>query len=152
MSTAEPETNDRAGDSTKRRVITYAAVLLIGVLIGLIPMWLLARERGAELELTERNLRLCLLENDLVSAVIEARRGEYERARVMASNFFTSLFEQVDQLSRPSDLPADRRESLRPLLSQRDDIITLLARNDPAAVDRLTELYISYQTAMMGQR
>lgn len=152
MSTPEPETHDRAGDSMKRRVITYAAVLLAGVLIGLVPMWLLARERGAELEVTERNLRLCLLENDLASAVIEARRGEYERARVMASNFFTSLLEQVDQLGRPSDLPADRRESLRPLLNQRDDMITLLARNDPAAADRLTELYVAFQTAMMGQR
>jgi hypothetical protein len=70
---------------------------------------------------------------------------------VLASNFFTSLLEQVDQLGRSSDLPADRRESLRPLLNQRDEIITLLARNDPAATDRLTELYISFQTAMMGQ-
>jgi hypothetical protein len=152
MSTAEPEEHERADDSTRRRVIIYAVMLVAAALIGLVPMWLVARERSAKLEITERNLRLCLLENDLASAVIEARRGEYERARVLASNFFTSLLEQVDQLGRPSDLPADRRESLRPLLNQRDEIITLLARNDPAATDRLTELYISFQTAMMGQR
>lgn len=151
MSTAEPDTQDRSDGPTRRRVIIYAAVLVAAILIGLVPMWLVARERGAERDVAQRNLRLCHLENDLASAVIDARRGEYERSRLAASSFFTSLLEEVDQIGRPSDLTAAQRESLRPLLNQRDDIITLLARNDPAAADRLTELYISFQTAMMGQ-
>ena len=149
MSTAEPEKNDRAGGATRRRIIIYAAVLVAAILIGLVPMWLVARQRGAERDAAQRNLRLCRLENDLASAVMNARRGEYEHARLAASSFFTSLLEQVDQIGRPSDLTDAQRNGLRPLLNQRDDIITLLARSDPAAADRLTELYMSLQTAML---
>ncbi|HKY28391.1 MAG TPA: hypothetical protein VJM12_10680 [Pyrinomonadaceae bacterium] len=151
MSTTEAETNDLNSGPTRRRVMIYAAVLLAVFLVGLVPMWLIARGRGAERDVAQRNLRLCRLENDLASAVINARRGEYERARLAASSFFTSLLEQVDQIGRPSDLTAAQSESLRPLLNQRDDLITLLARSDPAAADRLTELYISFQTAMVGR-
>jgi hypothetical protein len=35
-------------------------------------------------------------------------------------------------------------------MNQRDDLITLLARSDPAAADRLTELYMSFRKAMGG--
>lgn len=150
MSTAEPERNDRATDSTRRRIIVYAVVLAAAILVGLVPMWLVARQRGAERDQAQRTLRLCRLENDLASAVINARRGEYERARLATSSFFTSLLEQVDQTGRPSDLTDTQRNGLRPLLNQRDDVITLLARSDPAAADRLTELYMSLQTAMLA--
>lgn len=149
MSTAEPERNDRATDSTRRRIIIYAVVLVAAILVGLVPMWLVARQRGAERDQAQRNLRLCRLEKDLASAVINARRGEYERARLAASSFFTSLLEQVDQIGRPSDLTEAQTNGLRPLLNQRDDVITLLARSDPAAADRLTEIYMSLQTAML---
>lgn len=149
MSTAEPERNDRTTDSTRRRIIIYAVVLVAAILVGLVPMWLVARQRGAERDQAQRNLRLCRLEKDLASAVINARRGEYERARLAASSFFTSLLEQVDQIGRPSDLTEAQTNGLRPLLNQRDDVITLLARSDPAAADRLTEIYMSLQTAML---
>jgi hypothetical protein len=149
MSTAEPDEQKHAGGPTRRRVIIYAAVLIAVFLLGLVPMWLIARQRGAERDVAERNLRLCRLENDLASAVVDARRGEYERARLAASSFFTSLLDQVDQLGRPSDLTDAQRESLRPLLNQRDDIITLLSRSDPAAVERLSELYIAFNKAMV---
>ena len=151
MNTEEPGTNHSNSGPIRRRVIIYAAVLLVVFLIGLVPMWLVARERGADRDVAQRDLRLCRLENDLASAVINARRGEYERARLATSSFFTSLLEQVDQIGRPSDLTATQTGSLRPLLNQRDDLITLLARSDPAAADRLTELYMSFQTAMTGR-
>jgi len=150
MSKAEPDTNQHPDWPTRRHIIIYASVLLAAFLIGFIPMWLTARNRGAELDVAKRDLRLCRLENDLASAVIDSRRGEYERARLSASSFFSLLLEQVDQSGQPSDLTAAQRDSLRPLLNQRDDIITLLARSDPAAADRLTELYVSLQTAMSG--
>ena len=75
-----------------------------------------------------------------MSAAIDSRRGEYERARVAASSFFTSLREQVDVTQDSEDLTAQQRDGLRPLLNQRDDLITLLARSDPAAADRLAEM------------
>lgn len=147
MSSIEPEESDRADDA-KRRIIIYAAVLLGVFLLGLIPMWLVARGRATDRDAAQHDLRLCRLESNLLSATVEARRGEYERARVVASDFFTSLHAQVDLANGSSDFTSAQTESLRPLMSQRDDLITLLARSDPASADRLTELYMAYRKAM----
>ena len=148
MSTTEPRPGERAGGQMSRRIAIYAVVLVVVFLLGLIPMWLTARGRAAERDAAQRDLRLCRLENNALSAAVDARRGEYERARVEASNFFTSLHEQADQVTQTSDLTVPQKESLRPLLTQRDDLITLLARSDPASADRLAELYISFRNGM----
>ena len=147
MSTAETEVRKDAGGPMRRRVIIYAAVLLAVFLLGLVPMWLVARGRASERDTAQRDLRLCRLENNLLAAAVDSRRGEYERARLAASNFFTSLREQVD-LASPSDLTSAQKDGLRPLLNQRDDLITLLARSDPAAADRLAEIYLSFRKGM----
>ncbi len=150
MSTTEAEADNRAGTPLIRRLAIYAVVLVVGFLLGLIPMWLSARSRAAERDTAQRDLRLCRLERSLLSAAVESRRGEYERARLAASNFFSLLGEQVDQTSGHSDLSAAQRESLRPLINQRDDLITLLARSDPAAADRLAEMYMAYSKGTGG--
>ncbi len=148
MSTSEEDLNKRADGSARRRLIIYAIVLLAVFLIGLVPMWLVARGRATERDSAQHQLRLCQLENSLSSAALDARRGEYERARQASSEFFTSLREQVDPKTESSDLTSEQRESLRPMLNQRDDLITLLARNDPASADRLAEIYMSFRKAM----
>lgn len=147
MSTPEPASN-RANGTTGRRITIYAVVLLVVFLLGLIPMWLIARGRAAERDTAQRESRLCRLENNLMSAAIESRRGEYERGRLAASNFFISLREQVDVMQDSGDLTSAQRDGLRPLLNQRDDIITLLARSDPASADRLVEMYVAFRKAM----
>jgi hypothetical protein len=148
MSTPENEAEDNTAKVRQRRLAMYAIVLAVVFLIGLVPMWFVARARAAERDAAQRDLRLCRLENSLSSAAVDSRRGEYERARQQASSFFTSLREQVDGGS--PDLTTVQRDSVRPLLSQRDDLITLLARSDPAAADRLAELYVSFRKAMGG--
>ena len=144
MSATEPEADNRQASPLLRRLGIYAIVLVVGFLLGLVPMWLSARARASERNTAQKELRLCRLEKSLLSAAVESRRGEYERARLAASNFFTALREQVDQAGERSDLTAAQKESLKPLLNQRDDVITLLARSDPAAADRLAEMYMSY--------
>src|SRR5690242_6858407 len=114
MSTSEEDLNKRADGSARRRLIIYAIVLLAVFLIGLVPMWLVARGRATERDSAQHQLRLCQLENSLSSAALDARRGEYERARQASSEFFTSLREQVDLKTEPSDLTSEQRESLRP--------------------------------------
>lgn len=131
-----------------RRVGIYAVLALGFFLLGAVPLWLAGLEYAAEREVAQHELRLSQLENRLSSAVINARRGEYEPARQTASDFFTSLRDQMDRGSE-SDLSASQRESLKPLLAQRDDVITLLARNDPAAADRLSSIYVDYRKAMI---
>jgi biopolymer transport protein ExbB/TolQ len=130
-----------------RRIVIYAAVLLVVFLLGLIPMWLKAGERASDLAAAQRELRLLQMQNTLASAVIDARRAEYEQARQAASNFFTSLSSEVDRASE-SALTQPQREKVTPLFTERDELITLLARSDPASADRLSNLYVSYRKIM----
>lgn len=127
-----------------RRFGIYAGVLLAVFLLGLVPMWLKARECNRSLAAAEQQLSLARMQNNLSSAVIDARRGDYEPARQSASQFFTSLREEADK-GDASILTRAQREGAAPLFTPRDEIITLLARSDPASADRLSDLYVAYR-------
>jgi len=60
-----------------RRILIYAGVLLIVFLLGFVPMWLKARTANNRVAEIERQLTLARIQNDLASAVIDARRAEY---------------------------------------------------------------------------
>ena len=130
-----------------RRIIIYAGVLLAVFLLGFVPMWLKARECGGSLAGAEQQLSLARMQNNLASSVIDARRGDYEPARQAASQFFTSLRAEADE-GDASTLTRSQRGGVEPLFTRRDEIITLLARSDPASADRLSDLYVSYQKVM----
>jgi hypothetical protein len=130
-----------------RRVIIYGVVLLIVFLAGFVPMWLQSRQCSSGLFESENQLRLAKMNDFLASATIDARRGDYEPARQAASSFFTSLRTEVDR-GNTSALSVARREGVQPLLTRQDELITLLARSDPAAADRLSDLYVSYRNAV----
>jgi hypothetical protein len=85
--------------------------------------------------------------NNLSESVIDARSGDYEPARQAASEFFTALRTQVDK-EENQIFTTNHRQSLRGLLTQRDDIITILARDDAAAADRLSDFYVAYLKIM----
>lgn len=131
-----------------RKMGIYLAVIVGIFLLGLIPMWFEAREAASQRDAAQRELRLSRMQNVLASAVIDARRGEYELARQTSSDFFTTLREQMKASSDKSVITEIQRERLRNLLSGRDEVITLLARNDPAAAERLSDMYVSYREAM----
>jgi hypothetical protein len=132
-----------------RRFIIYAAVLLAVFLLGLIPMWLKARECARGLAESEHQLLLVRMQSNLASATVDARRGDYEPARQAASQFFTSLNGEIDK-GDTSAFTQAQRQSLQPLFAGRDEIITLLARSDPSSADRLSDLYVSYRKIMNG--
>lgn len=133
--------------SLGRQFGIYALLLVIGFLVGFVPMWLKARQRGNELEVARAELRRSQMRSALSAAALDARRGDYEPARKSMSDFFTTLSNEVDR-SDDSTLDQVQREAVRPLLAQRDEIITLLARSDPAAADKLSNLDASYRKAM----
>ena len=132
-----------------RKGVITAAVLISVFLLGLIPMWLTARDREARLVETQRELKLAQLQNTIASGVIDARRGEYEPARQSASDFFTTLRAEIGR-ENDSALTQAQRAASTPLLTERDEIITLLARGDPASAERLSSLYIAYSNAVKG--
>ncbi len=131
-------------NSLVQRILIYAGVLLIVFLIGFVPMWLKARGCAAELATAQRELNLARLQTTLASATIDARRGDYEPARQAASNFFTSLRAEAGKAT-DSVLTDLQKQNIQPLFAGRDEVITLLARSDPASADRLADLYTSYR-------
>jgi hypothetical protein len=135
-----------------RRVMLYMALCLGFFLLGFLPPWLMQRDAAEQRDAAQREVRLGQLQNTLSSAVVDAQRGEFETARQTSSDFYMNLRRQMDR-GGESPFTADQREMLKPIVSQRDEIITLLARSDPAAADRLFALYSSYLKIMsIGQQ
>jgi hypothetical protein len=126
-----------------RRFAIYAAVIFVAFLTGFVPMWLSARTAANERDAAQEALRLARIENSLAAAAIQARRGDYEPARAAASTFYRDLLSEIDRAD--STLPETSRDGLQALLAERDQLITLLARNDPASAERLAQTYISYR-------
>jgi hypothetical protein len=133
----------------RQRFIIYGAGLLVVFLLGFVPMWLKARHCASSLAEADHQLSLVRMQNNLASAVIDARRGDYEPARQAASQFLTSIRAEIDK-GDASDFTPAQRQGLQPLLAGRDEVITLLARSDPASADRLTDLYVAYRKVMSG--
>ena len=129
-----------------RRLILYAAVLLVVFLAGLVPMWWTSRRYAGERDAAQASLQISNLQNSLANAAIDARRADYEPARQAASDFFTKL---GADLARGGDSVYNegQRNALRSMFDTRDDTITLLARSDPASADRLVDLYTKYRQA-----
>jgi hypothetical protein len=131
----------KSGSAIQRYVI-YFGVLLVVFLLGLIPMWLKARTAASNLAEAEHQLVLCKMQSDLASAAVDARRGDYEPARQAVSRFFTTLSADT------SNFTEAQRTSMQSLSAGRDELITLLARNDPASADRLSDLFVAYRKIM----
>jgi hypothetical protein len=128
-----------------RRFILYVALLLLAFLLGFVPMWWLNSQCSSSLAEVERQSSLARMGNSLASAAIYAQRGDYETARQAASDFFTSLRTETNK-GVDSALSQAEIASLQPLVTQRDEIITLLARGDATSADQLSDLYVSYRT------
>jgi hypothetical protein len=137
--------NTPMGVSPLKRLGVYATVIFAAFMLGFLPMWLVARTRANERDAAQQALRLAQLENKLAAAALHAQRGDYEPAREAASTFYTDLQAHVDRSQ--ADISESRREPLQLLLARRDEVITLLARADPASAQRLADDYATYRRA-----
>lgn len=127
-----------------KRIALYITLSLGPFLLGIVPMWLGAGNAVEQRDVAQREVRLRQLQDTLATAMVDVHRGEYESARQATSDFYTNLRHQIDA-GNASIFTASQREKLRPLLAERDEVITLLARSDPAAVDRLFSIYSTYK-------
>lgn len=137
-----PEKSELNSYSSKTWVIR-AGILIVVFLLGLAPMLVYNFQLSSGLKAKESELRKGRMLNTLASAAIYARRGEYETARQNASTFFTDLSQETDKRGA-TIFSAQELQGLATVTSGRDDIITLLSRNDPASADRLSDLYVDY--------
>ncbi len=133
-----------------KRVALYITLSLGFFLLGFVPMWLKATNAVEQRDVAQREVRLSQLQNSLAAAMVDVERGEYEPSRQTTSEFYTNLRQQIDA-GDMSVFTRSQREKLRPLLAERDDVITLLARSDPAAADRLFSIYSTYRKLNNGR-
>src|SRR5436190_24397412 len=129
------------------RVRRFVIVFVIGLLVGFVPMWLRARQRTTERDQALHKLQTIQLKDQLSAAALDARRGQYENARQELSAFFNSLDTVMSRNNDP-DITPEKLKPLQPMLSQRDNLITLLARSDPASADRLSDLDLAFRKAV----
>lgn len=145
----QPSTETPPSQKRKRRLISWVpvVVLLTALAVGFVPMWLKSSRLTTELHRTQEELRRTQLQVTLTYAALDARRGEYESARQGTASFFTQLTAELDR-GVGSALPANARTESQPLLAQRDDLITLLARGDPASAERMANAVVSFRKAL----
>jgi len=132
-----------------RKLLIYIVLVLGAFSLGAVPTWLRGRDYARQRDLAQDELQLSEMENTLSSAVIDARRGEFELARQSTGDFFKDLQTVLDA-NGTGKAPAVQRERLKALLSRRDHLNLLLARNDPGAGDDLLKLYIEYRETIMS--
>jgi hypothetical protein len=124
-------------------------VVLIAFLLGLVPMWVTSRQTARQLTLTSASLRAAELHNLIGDAAVDARRGDYEPARQEISKFFTDLHAELGRSD--SAYTEQQRARLEPLLADRDDLVTLLARSDAASGGRLADLHAAFRQALAAE-
>jgi len=128
-----------------RRFILYVVLLVAAFLAGFVWMGLKYRACSTTLSEAERQSSLVRMEALLGSAAIDAQRGDFETARLAASDFFTSLRAETDK-GIDSALSQAQIDGVQPLFAQRDEAITLLSRGDAASTDLLSDLYVAFRT------
>lgn len=126
-----------------KRVALLASWALAFFLLGFGPMWFRAGRAIEQRDAAQRGARQAQLQHTISTALINAQQGQYEPARQLTNDFYINLRRQIDT---DGGLLFDgaQRESLRSLLAERDELITLLARSDPAAGERLFRVYSTY--------
>jgi len=118
-------------------------LLVLAFLLGFVPMWLSNRQLSANLADRDKELRRGRIQNTLTAATIYVRRGEYETARQNTSSFFTEVRAEIDK-GDAGILNEQERIGLNRVMAERDEVITLLSRNDPAASERLSNMFVEY--------
>ena len=130
-----------------------ALAAIAGFLVGF--GWQYVGARGLERRLsdTTRDLQLARTEAMLAVAVTDAQRGDFERARRQASDFYTQAQRSVTAAKvaagRNANLPA-AEEALRRVLQERDATIALLSRSDSAGSTALARQLTAYRGALHG--
>lgn len=138
-------TGARSGKMKKFGI--YAGILLVVFLLGFVPMWLQKREVSNLQKATQRQLDRTEIKGLLTTAIVEARRGEYESARQLTSDFYTRARGEIDKADG-GIYSSDERGKLNAVFADRDTTITMLAQRDQATAEKLTQMYVAYQTAV----
>ena len=121
----------------------YGISFLAGLLIGLVPLTVLLIQTRSERNSLRQQLAVEHLEMNLAGAALMARHGDYTAARDAASRFFSDARQAAD--GGNNTLSPAQLTHLQTALADRDVLITLLARGDPAGAERSTAMYVAHR-------
>lgn len=124
-----------------RAILIALAAALLAFVIGFGWQYVRAERLNAALVESQRALAFQEIAVILGAATVEAQAGGHEEARRLASEAFTRLQGVAAQLP-PAVLP-----EAQTILAQRDEVITLLSRAEPASGTVLAELFERYRMA-----
>lgn len=128
-----------------QNIKAYGIWFLIGLLIGLLPVGVRLIQTQGERDALQQQLNVAQLEMNLASAALMARHGDYTAARAAASQFYAEAKRAADG---PDDtLSAAQVSYLQAVLVERDALLSLLSRGDPAGAERSTTMYVAHRAA-----
>jgi hypothetical protein len=125
-----------------RSALFIAGAIALGFLIGFGWQFVRAQRLSTELASARQEATLRGLEATLATATVESQRGNYESARILASQFFTGLQTGI------ADAPGAAQPELSSVLAQRDTTITALSRAAPVSTELLTDQLERYRAAV----
>ena len=142
----EPRTAGPAGPRDHKgsgsRVIWWLAAIVLAFLAGFGWQYYRAMTIEDRLEQTEQELAVERLRVGLAQAAVAAQSGDFESARRLMSDFFTST------QARLEELPAEVRTVAEDLLRERDAVITGLSRSDARTADALYDMLQRFRLSL----
>lgn len=127
-----------------KQIKAYGIWFLAGLLIGLLPAAVRLLQTQRERDSLQQQLAVAHLEMNLAGAALMARHGDYTAARDAASQYFSDAGRAADG---GDTLSAAQLTYLQSALAERDALISLLARGDPAGAERSTAMYVAHRAA-----
>lgn len=119
-------------------VTTLLALLIVALTFFII---MTVRSTNEQLRTYRREIQSQRLQSTLGSALIDADRGEFEKSRQAAGDFYTAL--EIEFASDDPLLTPRQREAMLTPLARKQVVMQMLANKDPRSVKELSDAYDS---------
>lgn len=128
-----------------KAILIAAAAALLAFAIGFGWQYIRAERAISAWVQAQRELTFQEIGVVLGAATVEAQSGAPEEARRLASEAFTRLQSAIGAV------PPHALDDVQAILAQRDEVITLLSRAEPASANVLADLFERYRRAWDAQ-
>jgi predicted histidine transporter YuiF (NhaC family) len=134
-----------------------AAWLIVGLLIGFVPVYWQSREAERRLQQSTENLesqlarsneqlRMSLLQGELGTLLIDVQRQNFGEAGSRSSAFFNALSQTAETTQNNQT-----KDKLAAIDKYRDSITSGIAKADPETAKTLQQLYLDLGSAVVAE-
>jgi hypothetical protein len=97
----------------------------------------------AQLAVSESAVRLCRLQDQLLTLVQETAEKNYGDAATLSTKFFNALGDEVARATQPNV-----KSAMQSILAQRDQVTAALAKGDPASHDMFVQMSATFRQVL----